>query len=153
MTSSAASKFYRFLNSIQVRQLYLSYIANGAPTQPGLLDSAVTSPVNVKCYGSQDNLFQLAASLSEKIMKNHAFQDGNKRTIVRSSISSCQGKSLGVTAKRLPLQSRNGPRRFSAIVMMLPSIDENVKGYPFRYYHLISLSASCTCLKLSTRLL
>ncbi|KAH7399646.1 hypothetical protein BKA66DRAFT_589608 [Pyrenochaeta sp. MPI-SDFR-AT-0127] len=26
------------------------------------------------------NLFQLAASLSEKIMKNHAYQDGNKRT-------------------------------------------------------------------------
>ena len=25
-------------------------------------------------------MFQLAANLSEKIMKNHAFQDGNKRT-------------------------------------------------------------------------
>jgi len=25
-------------------------------------------------------VFQLAANLSEKIMKNHAYQDGNKRT-------------------------------------------------------------------------
>ena len=36
--------------------------------------------MNIKYYTSQQNLFQLAASLAEKIMKNHAFQDGNKRT-------------------------------------------------------------------------
>jgi death-on-curing family protein len=35
--------------------------------------------MNVKHYSGQSNLFQLAANLSEKIMKNHAFQDGNKR--------------------------------------------------------------------------
>jgi prophage maintenance system killer protein len=28
----------------------------------------------------EENIFQLAAYLAEKIMKNHAYQDGNKRT-------------------------------------------------------------------------
>ncbi|GME34742.1 hypothetical protein AJ78_06062 [Neofusicoccum parvum] len=70
---------YRFLTSAQVKRLYISGIGNAQPTQPGLLDSAVASPINNKNYG-QENLFQLAAILSEKIVKNHAFQDGNKRT-------------------------------------------------------------------------
>ncbi|THC89115.1 hypothetical protein EYZ11_011442 [Aspergillus tanneri] len=28
----------------------------------------------------EEDVFRLAANLAEKIMKNHAFQDGNKRT-------------------------------------------------------------------------
>ena len=74
-----ASKTYRFLTSNQVKRLYMSLITNAAPTQPGLLDSAVASPMNVKHYSGQDNLFQLAGVLSEKIIKNHSFGDGNKR--------------------------------------------------------------------------
>jgi len=31
-------------------------------------------------YENEENIFQLAANLSEKIMMNHAYQDGNKRT-------------------------------------------------------------------------
>lgn len=45
-----------------------------------MLDSAAQSPLNTKYYTNQDNVFHLAAILSEKIMKNHAYQDGNKRT-------------------------------------------------------------------------
>lgn len=45
-----------------------------------MLESAVQSPISVKYYTNEQNVFQLAAILSEKIMKNHAFQDGNKRT-------------------------------------------------------------------------
>lgn len=44
-----------------------------------MLDSAVNSPMNLKHYGGQNNLFQLATKLSEKLAKNSAFQDGNKR--------------------------------------------------------------------------
>lgn len=69
---------YRFLTSLQVRQLYRLWLYDAHPTQPGLLDSAMASPINNKLYG-EENLFQLAAILSEKIIKNHAWQDGNKR--------------------------------------------------------------------------
>lgn len=79
MASSIAQRTYRFLSSAQVQQLYTSSIASFTPTQPRLLDSAVDSPKKVQHYGSEKNLFQLEANLSEKIMKNHACQDGNKR--------------------------------------------------------------------------
>ncbi|KAI9676748.1 MAG: hypothetical protein M1829_002843 [Trizodia sp. TS-e1964] len=36
--------------------------------------------MNVKHYENFQDVFKLAACLAEKIMKNHAFQDGNKRT-------------------------------------------------------------------------
>ncbi|MCJ1345140.1 hypothetical protein MMC31_003345 [Peltigera leucophlebia] len=80
MASSISQKAYRFLSSAQVQRLYTSTIASASPTQPRLLDSAIDSPKNVNHYGREENLFQLAANLSEKVMKNHAYQDGNKRT-------------------------------------------------------------------------
>ena len=70
----------RFLTVAQVKRLHGLLIRNAQPTQPGLLESAVQSPLNINYYDNQQNLFQLAANLSEKIMKNHAYQDGNKRT-------------------------------------------------------------------------
>lgn len=45
-----------------------------------MLESAIASPFNIKHYEKEENVFQLAASLSEKIVKNHAYQDGDKRT-------------------------------------------------------------------------
>lgn len=79
--AAPATKTFRFLTLSQINRLHGVYInPNAQPTQPNLLQSAVDSPMNIKHYEKQDNLFQLAASLSEKIMKNHAYQDGNKRT-------------------------------------------------------------------------
>jgi death-on-curing family protein len=78
--AGATTKTFRFLTSAQVIKLHSSLIYNAKPTQPTLLDSAVASPMNIKHYEKEENIFQLAASLSEKIMKNHAYQDGNKRT-------------------------------------------------------------------------
>ncbi|OAX81847.1 hypothetical protein ACJ72_03812 [Emergomyces africanus] len=79
MATSVATKKFRFLTAEQVIRLYKTSIANVGPTQPAMLESAVASPMNVKHYAQQENIFQLAANLSEKIMKNHAFMDGNKR--------------------------------------------------------------------------
>ncbi|KAF1962573.1 DOC family protein [Byssothecium circinans] len=79
-TKASAVKKFRFLTAAQVKRLHGTLIADAQPTQPSLLESAVQSPMNTKYYNNQQNLFQLAASLSEKIMKNHAYQDGNKRT-------------------------------------------------------------------------
>jgi len=45
----------------------------------GLLDSALNRPKHLVCYGSP-TLFQMAASYSHEIVKNHPFLDGNKRT-------------------------------------------------------------------------
>lgn len=36
--------------------------------------------MNLKHYAGVEDTFQLAANLAEKIMTNHAYQDGNKRT-------------------------------------------------------------------------
>lgn len=36
--------------------------------------------MNIKHYKKEENIFQLAANLTEKIMKNHLYQDRNKRT-------------------------------------------------------------------------
>ena len=76
-----ATKMLRFLTLSQIQRLHARFISpNAIPTQPDMLESAVHSPMNKKHYAKEEDVFQLAANLSEKIMKNHAFQDGNKRT-------------------------------------------------------------------------
>ncbi|CAG7960969.1 unnamed protein product [Penicillium nalgiovense] len=42
--------------------------------------SAIHSPMSMQHYAKVDDVFQLTANLAEKILKSHAFQDGNKRT-------------------------------------------------------------------------
>lgn len=79
--ASQAARTIRFLTAKQIQRLHARQVVqNGHPTQPELLESAATSPMNVNHYEQTDDIFKLAANLSEKIIKNHAFQDGNKRT-------------------------------------------------------------------------
>ena len=74
-------KSLRFLTSKQVQRLHISWINPHSPlSQPSMLESAVHSPINLEHYSRQRNPFQLAADLSEKVMRNHAYMDGNKRT-------------------------------------------------------------------------
>lgn len=70
---------YRFLTAAQVNRLHARHIARAPPTQPAMLGSAVHSPLDHHRYGQTD-LFQLAGVLSEKLILNHPYQDGNKRT-------------------------------------------------------------------------
>lgn len=49
----------------------------------GLLHSALGKPQNVYQYESQD-IFDLAAAYGYGIARNHAFVDGNKRTVLAS---------------------------------------------------------------------
>jgi len=51
----------------------------------GLLESALARPKNWYAYEGQDNIFELAASYTEGISRNHAFVDGNKRTAYLTS--------------------------------------------------------------------
>ncbi|OAQ71014.1 DOC family protein [Pochonia chlamydosporia 170] len=70
---------YRFLTAPQVRRLHALQIAASSPTQQTMLESATDSPINKNLYGQTD-VFQLAAILAEKVILNHPYQDGNKRT-------------------------------------------------------------------------
>jgi len=80
MASKAITKTFRFLNFKQVTQLHMNLIGPRQPSQPAMLESAIMSPMNTKHYEKEENIYQLAANLAERIMKNHAYQDGNKRT-------------------------------------------------------------------------
>jgi death on curing protein len=58
-----------------------SLAEHGGPSglrDEGLLDSALSRPVNLAAYGEPD-VFDLAASYAVGLAKNHAFVDGNKR--------------------------------------------------------------------------
>ncbi|KAI8623106.1 hypothetical protein F5Y19DRAFT_493629 [Xylariaceae sp. FL1651] len=59
-------------------RLYETHVTCARPAQPMLPESAVSSPQNHSHY-SQNDVFQLARILVEKIVLNHAFQDSNKR--------------------------------------------------------------------------
>ena len=76
-----AKNTIRFLTANDVILLHTHYI-NPNPTllHRTMLESAVDSPVKVQHYEGQNDVFQLAACLSAKLIKNHAFTDGNKRT-------------------------------------------------------------------------
>ncbi|PSN61093.1 DOC family protein [Corynespora cassiicola Philippines] len=80
-----SSKTYRFLSANQVKRIYALAISNSVPTQPTLLESAVQSPMTTKYYEKQEDIYVLAGILSTKIMKNHAFSDGNKRLALLSA--------------------------------------------------------------------
>ncbi|KAF5620602.1 DOC family protein [Fusarium sp. NRRL 52700] len=73
-----STSYLRFLTTSQVKRLYDTHIARAQPTQPTYLESAIYSPQQHKHYGEED-LFRLAGVLAEKIILNHAYQDGNKR--------------------------------------------------------------------------
>lgn len=69
----------RFLTASQIKRLHARHIKPILPSQPALLESAAGSPVTHENYGQKD-VFQLAGILAEKIIRNHSYQDGNKRT-------------------------------------------------------------------------
>jgi death on curing protein len=52
-----------------------------------LLSSAVMQPQHAYFYGGKRSLFDLAAEYAFSISKNHAFNDGNKRTAAASAIA------------------------------------------------------------------
>lgn len=74
-----------FLTANQVMRLHRTRIIASMPTQNALLDSAIESPMNQHHYNGTDNVFYLAAVLAQKVMLNHSFSDGNKRTSVAAA--------------------------------------------------------------------
>ena len=63
----------------------------------GLLDSALSRPVNLFSYGDPD-LPALAAAYAAGIIKNHPFVDGNKRTGFAAAATFLDRNGLELTA-------------------------------------------------------
>ncbi|KAG8161455.1 hypothetical protein KVR01_008442 [Diaporthe batatas] len=74
-----------FLTANQIIRLYRTRIIASMPSQHALLESAVASPINQHHYTRTDDVFYLAAVLAQKVMLNHSFSDGNKRTSVAAA--------------------------------------------------------------------
>lgn len=74
-----------FLTVNQIVRLYRTRILASMPTQQHLIESAISSPINQHHYTSTDDVFYLAAVLAQKVMLNHSFSDGNKRTSVAAA--------------------------------------------------------------------
>ncbi|KAL8669264.1 MAG: hypothetical protein Q9168_006137 [Polycauliona sp. 1 TL-2023] len=80
MASNALKTTLRFLTVSQVKDLHKTYIGPTAPSRDTLLGSALDAPMNVKHYEGKQDVVRLASVLATRIIKNHAFMDGNKRT-------------------------------------------------------------------------
>ena len=72
---------FRFLRASQVKLLN-TYIegASSCVRDESMLESAVNSPINLQHYKQENDPARLAAALSYKLIKNHAFANGNKGT-------------------------------------------------------------------------
>ena len=57
----------------------------GGVREPSLLESAIDKPKNKLAYEPESTLFELAATLGVGLARNHAFNDGNKRTALLST--------------------------------------------------------------------
>ena len=66
------------IDAIHERQLAL-HGGRAGTRDEGLLESALAAPQNSYAYGETD-LFQLAAIYAHRLVRNHPFVDGNKRT-------------------------------------------------------------------------
>jgi prophage maintenance system killer protein len=79
-----------------------------------MLESAVDSPMNHKRLGGQDNVYQLAGILAEKLILNHSFQDGNKR-LAAISVDMFL-KMNGLKLQETPLKGANDAKIANAHV-------------------------------------
>ncbi|WP_420140592.1 type II toxin-antitoxin system death-on-curing family toxin [Sphingomonas sp.] len=60
----------------------------------GLVQSAVSNPINAYHYDDEDDLLVLAIRLGVALARNHGFVDGNKRTATVSMIAFLQANGF-----------------------------------------------------------
>lgn len=106
--AASRAKTLHFLVAEQVKRLHACHIDPKAqPTQPNLLFSALDSPINQKHYAQEENVFKLAAILSEKLMKNHAYGDGNKRTALLAAATFLKINGYALQQQTLQAADKN----------------------------------------------
>ncbi|KAL8798800.1 MAG: hypothetical protein Q9182_006372 [Xanthomendoza sp. 2 TL-2023] len=96
MTSKVINSRICFLTVEQVTKLHQIYIAPTTPYRASLLGSAIDAPMNIKHYQGEQDVVKLVAILATRIIKNSAFNDGNKRTslLAASVFLKINGKML-----------------------------------------------------------
>ena len=70
----------RFLRASQVKILNSCIEGASCVRDESMLESAVHSPINQQHYANENDPARLAAALSSRLIKNHPFANGNKRT-------------------------------------------------------------------------
>ena len=70
----------RFLRVSQVKILNTCIEEASCVRDESMLESAINSPINQQHYANENNPARLAAALSSRLIKNHPFANGNKRT-------------------------------------------------------------------------
>lgn len=79
----------RWLLEQAVRAMHDALIVDHGGTpgirEDGLLESALTRPLNLHHYEPESSLFRLAAAYGFGLSSNHAFVDGNKRIALTST--------------------------------------------------------------------
>ncbi len=71
---------FRFLRVSQVKILNACIEEASCVRDESMLESAVNSPINQQHYAHENESARLAAALSSRLIKNHPFANGNKRT-------------------------------------------------------------------------
>ncbi|HFW4795749.1 TPA: type II toxin-antitoxin system death-on-curing family toxin [Salmonella enterica subsp. diarizonae serovar 60-67:z35:-] len=74
-----------FLNADEIEIIHRRVLTRSGPSNRQLLEGAVNRVNNLHYYEGVDCVFTLAGMLLIAIVKAHAFNDGNKRTALRSS--------------------------------------------------------------------
>ena len=66
----------------------------------GLLESAIAQPQTTWFYDPTADLFDLAAAYAFHLAKNHAFNDGNKRTALEAALAFLEVNASGVVTSQ-----------------------------------------------------
>ena len=81
---------FRFLELAEVGELHAASLAAYGGTagtrDPGLVESAIASAINVALYANGD-VFDVAAAHAFHLAEAQAFLDGNKRTAIASALA------------------------------------------------------------------
>jgi death-on-curing protein len=85
----------------------------------GLLQSAIDHPRNLFAY-NQPSIFDLAAAYAERIVKNHPFIDGNKRTALVTCLLFLKMNGYEFRADRIDIISN---------MVMLASSQMTIDGF------------------------
>ncbi|KAL6718625.1 hypothetical protein ACLMJK_002859 [Lecanora helva] len=69
-----------FLTASQVKWLNRMIEGTNHTCDNSMLESAINAPINQQFYANEHDIARLAAVLGCRIIKNHSFSNGNKRT-------------------------------------------------------------------------
>lgn len=92
-----------FLDADEIEIIHRRILTRSGPVNRQLLEGAVNRVNNLHYYEGVDCVFTLAGILMIAIVKAHAFNDGNKRTALRSVASFLDLNGYEITTSPLLL--------------------------------------------------